>query len=375
MLQLLREWPPGFGGVERVAHCLAEELGGTVFTLRREPGLGVKGDATLSVTYRRCWLPGLLLGRLLLPMPSIALVRLLLNSDPLLVHLPCPTVLMLLWLARLCRPQRQIWVYWHAFLAPRSGLAGQLEGLYQHLALRLIRSFEVITTSPQLQQALQVEGVQVAQLHCLPCSLPRMVEIQCASLWSHRENHHLPSGCVISISRLESYKRIDWLIEAVAAAPAVRELHVIGDGPDRKSLIALAHQRLASHQRVVFHGRLSEAAKLKQLSLADVLVLASDRCNEAFGIVQLEAMACGVPAVAFDLPRSGMYWVSQLPSIPWSGQPDDLAAHLQHLLSSSAIQKETSRQARQRFVNQFALNIWRNKLNQIIHSGCSINAL
>ena len=365
MLQLLREWPPGFGGVERVAHGLAQELGGTVVCLRREQVRRPPGDGALPVTYSRQWLPALPLGRVLLPLPSLGLARLLLSPAPLLVHLPCPTVLLLLWLARLCGPRRSIWVYWHAFLAPRSGLAGRLEGVYQRLALRLVRSFAVITTSPRLQQALQAEGVAGAQLSCLPCALPAVVERNCTALWSRREQDHRLPGCVIAIGRLESYKRIDWLIEAVAAAPAVRELQVIGDGPDRSRLVALAQQRLAGHQRVVFHGRLDEAAKLQQLSRASVLVLPADRCNEAFGIVQLEAMACGVPAVAFDLPRSGMHWVSQLPVLPWSGRPGDLAALLQHLLSADDLQQQASREARQRYEQHFALSIWRQRLRQL----------
>jgi glycosyltransferase involved in cell wall biosynthesis len=101
------------------------------------------------------------------------------------------------------------------------------------------------------------------------------------------------------------------------------------------------------------------------LRSADLLVLPADRCNEAFGIVQLEAMACGVPAVAFDLPRSGMHWVSQLPALPWSGRPHDLAALLQRLMSSADLQHQASHQARQRYEQQFSLTIWRQRLHQL----------
>jgi hypothetical protein len=76
-------------------------------------------------------------------------------------------------------------------------------------------------------------------------------------------------------------------------------------------------------------------------------------------------MACGVPAVAFDLPRSGMHWVSQLPVLPWSGRPGDLAALLQHLLSADDLQQQASREARQRYEQHFALSIWRQRLRQL----------
>ena len=73
-----------------------------------------------------------------------------------------------------------------------------------------------------------------------------------------------------------------------------------------------------------FHGRLPELEKQAQIVASDVLVLPSDRSNEAFGIVQLEAMAAGRIALAFDQPRSGMGWVGQLSGLPWSQSPEGL---------------------------------------------------
>ena len=65
--QLLREWPPGYGGVERVAHGLAAEQGGTVFSLL--PPLAASDP--LPVSYARRRIRSVCLGRLLLPLPSM----------------------------------------------------------------------------------------------------------------------------------------------------------------------------------------------------------------------------------------------------------------------------------------------------------------
>jgi glycosyltransferase involved in cell wall biosynthesis len=361
-MQLVRERPPGFGGVERVAHGLAAELGGCVYFMRQPCA---KEPEPLGVSYRRHALPALTAGKVLLPLASFNLLRLLGSRQPLLVHLPCPTVLVLLVLARLIHPRRVLWVYWHAFLAPKSGLGGSMERLYQRLALRVVRSMEVITTSPALLAALESEGVE--RLHLLPCALPAETETACTRLWQQRvpQRQHATAS-VIAIARLDSYKRIDWLINAVAASPAVRNLQVIGDGPDRTRLEALARSSLRPDQQAVFHGRLGEAAKLQQLALATVLVLPADRCNEAFGIVQLEAMACGIPAIAFDLPRSGMHWVSALPALGWSGKPSELTAILQRLLVSKELQQQASTQARERYDAHFALKRWRRDLHALI---------
>ena len=99
----------------------------------------------------------------------------------------------------------------------------------------------------------------------------------------------------------------------------IGELHIIGTGPDRPALEELVARMFESPRRVVFHGRVSERKNIVCFPLCDLMVLPSNRCNEAFGIVQLEAMAAGLPSIAFDLPDSGMHWVSALPSLKWSG--------------------------------------------------------
>ena len=67
--QLLREWPPGYGGVERVAHELASVWGGAVysFDVQRQ---GADGHDPLPVAYPRRRLPSTkIFGRLHLPLP------------------------------------------------------------------------------------------------------------------------------------------------------------------------------------------------------------------------------------------------------------------------------------------------------------------
>ena len=371
MIQFLREWPPGFGGVERVAHSLASELGGTVYCLRPNP----YGQDPLEVSYKRFAIPALSIARVLVPLPCRRLWHLLASGEVLVAHLPCPTVLLFAVFARLVSPHRTIWVYWHAFLEPSVGFVGILLYLYQRVAIYSLRWFRVIATSPSLIRELYRSGVNSDQLYFLPCALLPEQEnayLSCRLFSTFDRSVHSCSPSklsrdrrVIVVGRLDSYKRVDWLIQAVAAAPAVRVLDVIGDGPLRSTWERLARSLFSNGQIVYFHGRVTERRKAELLRSADLLVLPADRCNEAFGIVQLEAMACGVPAVAFDLPRSGMHWVSQLPALPWSGRPHELAALLQRLLSSSDLQQQASREARERYEEYFALSIWRQRLQQL----------
>lgn len=90
------------------------------------------------------------------------------------------------------------------------------------------------------------------------------------------------------VSRLNSYKRIDLAVEAFNRLDL--PLKIIGDGPDRKRL-----QRLAG-PNVEFLGRLPDREVARYLAECRALIFPGE---EDFGIVPLEAMACGRPVIAY----------------------------------------------------------------------------
>jgi len=222
MLQLTREQPPGYGGVERVAHELADAIAaqGPSSPSRVYYLFGSSAPDPLPVHYRRIRLPAWSLGRLPLPLPSPALARLLLSPDSLIAHLPCPTVLGLALLCKLLRPRRRVCLVWHSFLEIKPAAVGVLTGLYQRAALALLRLFDqVITTSPVLQAELaRRSGLPLSSFAVLPCCVPASFEQQALAAPSPPPD---PAALrLITISRLTSYNRIDWLLEAIAQANA-----------------------------------------------------------------------------------------------------------------------------------------------------------
>lgn len=102
----------------------------------------------------------------------------------------------------------------------------------------------------------------------------------------------------ICVARLSPEKGHAGLIEATARllrnGLPVR-LTLVGDGPDGEMLEALARD-LGIAEQVTFAGRLDEAATLKAIAGADILVLPS--FMEGLPIVLMEAMALGVPVAA-----------------------------------------------------------------------------
>ncbi len=358
--QLLREWPPGYGGVERVAHELGNSWGGVIFSL------DVQGHARshhdpLPVAYPRKRLRSIsVFGRLHLPLPSRALILLLASSEPLHGHLPSPGVLLVLVVARLLNPRRRVTAHWHCFLDPDTSLIGRLYALYQHLALLVLpRLCGVITTSPILRAELLRCGCHPDRVTVLSCCLSAEQEVAALAMPDRSVCLGQPLQ-LLFIGRLDSYKRLDWLLQALSTLSSPWRLVVVGDGPRRLVFESLSRELFADQadRLVQFLGRLDERAKLAQLALAHVLVLPSDCSNEAFGIVQLEAMAAGIPALAFQRSRSGMGWVGQLPGLRWAQRPDALAEVLQRLAADPALPSRLGCQARQRYMALFARGVW-----------------
>jgi glycosyltransferase involved in cell wall biosynthesis len=111
-----------------------------------------------------------------------------------------------------------------------------------------------------------------------------------------------PTPLVAHIGRLEFYKRVDLLLEAVpllrAEVPDVR-VAIIGEGNALPSLQRLA-ARLGIEDVVDFLGFVDESAKVKMLQRAHVLANPSEK--EGWGLTVLEGAACGTPTVASNVP-------------------------------------------------------------------------
>jgi glycosyltransferase involved in cell wall biosynthesis len=102
----------------------------------------------------------------------------------------------------------------------------------------------------------------------------------------------------LCVARLSPEKRHALLLDAFAEALGeVRDmrLRLVGDGPTRASLEAKA-RALGIAAEVDFAGAVSARRVRAEMEAADAFVLASD--SETFGVVVIEALACGLPVVS-----------------------------------------------------------------------------
>jgi glycosyltransferase involved in cell wall biosynthesis len=101
---------------------------------------------------------------------------------------------------------------------------------------------------------------------------------------------------IVAVGRLVRRKDYPTLIQAVKLLDREdTSLLILGDGPERDNLRALANQ-LGIGDRVELRGFVSEEEKYQILCASDVFALAS--LHEGFGVVYLEAMYCGLPVIA-----------------------------------------------------------------------------
>lgn len=112
------------------------------------------------------------------------------------------------------------------------------------------------------------------------------------------------ANLVLAVGRLVYYKGFEHLVRAMSRINGT--LLLIGDGPLRETLIRLA-AALGIPERVAFLGDVDDVRPYYHA--ADIFVLSSVARSEAFGIVQLEAMACGKPVINTRL-NSGVNFAS-----------------------------------------------------------------
>lgn len=103
---------------------------------------------------------------------------------------------------------------------------------------------------------------------------------------------------VIHVSNFRPVKRVQDVIQAFAgiAEHLPAKLLLVGDGPEMKTVCNLAGE-LGIRDKILLLGKQERVEEL--YSLSDLMLLLSEK--ESFGLVALEAMACGVPCIGTNV--------------------------------------------------------------------------
>ncbi|MEP7273463.1 MAG: glycosyltransferase [Acidobacteriota bacterium] len=280
------------------------------------------------------------------------------DADIVHVHLPNPMATMA-YLAS--RHRGKLVITYHSDVVRQKVMARAFRPILYRL---LSRASAIIATSPNYIATSSVLRAFRDRCQVIPYGIPleQFALSDKTKVESIRQKHG--ERLVLSVGRLVYYKGFEYLIRAMAKVNG--RLLIIGDGPLRRSLEHLARE-LGVADRVVFLGELPNEATIPYYHAAELFALASIARSEAFGIVQLEAMACGKPVINTRLD-SGVPFVSLDGVTGLTVQPRDaeaLANAINTLLDDSELRSQYGAAARQRVRAEFSLDGMTGRMLQL----------
>ena len=161
-----------------------------------------------------------------------------------------------------------------------------------------------------------------------------------------RQEH--PGPLWLSVGRLIYYKALNVALEAMTHTPGT--LLVVGTGPMESAWKQRA-TGLGLGDRVRWLGRATDDELVGAYLAATALWFPSNARSEGFGLVQVEAMACGCPVINTAIPASGVSWVSRHEqeglTVPMN-DPAALATAARRLTEEAGLRERLSAAARRR---------------------------
>lgn len=346
VLHVYKDYPPVVGGIENHLRLLAERqaargLDVTVLVTARPGAQGVAVENGVRV------IRAARLGEALSTPFSLELAGWLRRLAPDVTHLQFPyppgELAHLAW----GRARATVVTYQSDIVRQRlTGLA------YRPLLRRVLqRADRIIATSPGYLASSAVLAGLRERCAVVPLAIDSAAFRPDPGAGRELRRRH-PGPLVLFVGRLRYYKGLEHLVGAMAEVPAT--LLVAGDGRLRADLERRA-ARSAAAGRVRFLGHVPQEELLAHYAAADVAVLPSSHRSEAFGLVLLEAMACGRPVVSTEL-STGTSWVNRHGDTGLVVPPRDpraLAAALRLLLDDERLRARMGERARRRVTEEF----------------------
>ncbi len=255
------------------------------------------------------------------------------HADLIVIHEPNPMALVAYFIAR---PAATLVVWFHSEVVRPSWKYRLFYQPFVRFAFQ--RASRIVVASPTL--AASAPQLREWQSKCvvIPYGIDSADDVPSGFVTERALEIQKRYGqpLVLFVGRMVPYKGVDVLIDAMqgVAGTAV----IVGEGPQRA---ALEHQSrtLGIADRVKFAGEVGDGELAALYEACDVFVLPSVTRQEAFGVVQLEAMASGKPVISTDL-GTGVGWVNQHGKTGLIVPPRDAAGlrgALQRLLGDAAL--------------------------------------
>ncbi|WP_288293094.1 glycosyltransferase [uncultured Porphyromonas sp.] len=284
------------------------------------------------------------------------------HYDLIHIHHPDP---MAGWVLKHSGYQGKVVLHWHSDVLVRPWLYKMYQPIEDWL---LQRADKVVGTTP----IYVAESPQVARglrdrskLTYLPIGIPD--KHPNAALVQKIQAKYKGKRLLLTIGRLVPYKGIEYLIDMASHLSDDYVVLIAGRGPLEQKL----QQQIEAEgltNKVKLLGFITDEEKVAYLEACHLFVLSSITKNEAFAIVQVEAMSHRKPVVSTQIPESGVAWVNKDHD---SGRTvpvrdgEALARAVEEICSSEAGYQAYADRARARFESLFTIDAMTDRCVEI----------
>jgi len=349
VLQLGKFYPPAKGGMETILALIcertAQHVRNRVLVANSRPSTVEERHGSIEVIR----VAALTRIGAVAVCPSLPFELARETADIIVLHEPNPMALVAYFLAR---PAGRLIVWYHSDVIRPSW---RYRLFYQpFLRFALSRAERIVVSSPLLGESAPALRDFQAKCTVIPFGVEKAATDRPDQERVAEIRRDVSQPIVLFVGRLVPYKGVDVLLDAMAGLNAVAL--IVGEGPQRASLEAQAH-RLGVASRVRFVGSVTDQELASLYRACDVFVLPSVTRQEAFGVVQLEAMAAGKPVVSTDL-GTGVGWVNRHGETGYVVPPRDAGAlreAIQRLLTDPDLRRSMGEAAVRRVRSAFTV--------------------
>ncbi|MDJ0652111.1 MAG: glycosyltransferase family 4 protein [Simkaniaceae bacterium] len=291
---LIHDWLTTIGGAEKVLKSLAETLPSDLFTLVKDPKRLI-GTPFESMNIKTSFIQKLPRAekkyRFYLPLFPLAIEQFDLSAYDLVIsssHATAKGVLTHAEQIHICychTPMRYAWDLYQQYLR-ESNLKSGLKGILAKFFLHYLRMWDAHSSA-------RVDAY-VANSHYVARRIKKLYQRKASVIYppvnlDYFDLEENKEDFYLTVSRMVPYKKIDLIVEAFSQMPD-KKLVVIGDGPEREKIKGKAKKNIE------ILGFQDDQILRNYLQKAKGFIFAA---LEDFGILPVEAQACGTPVIAF----------------------------------------------------------------------------
>jgi len=306
ILHIPNYYPPHIGGIEDVCHSIVAalpEYEHQVICFHNQKQTVKEIYEGIQVT--RCGVWEKLFSQSVSFSFYKELKRVIKTFDPDIVHFHTPNPLSSVYLLLLLPKKVKLIVHWHSDIIEQDFLY-----LFYHpIESRLLkRADKIVATSPTYISGSKPLQTWQEKVVVIPNTINESkLQKKDGDENAIAEIKQLYGGkkIIFTFGRHVPYKGLKYLIETAPFISGDAVIIIAGKGPLSDSL----QESAKFFPNIHFIGRLEENTLRQYMYAADIFAFPSITRNEAFGIALAEAMYCGLPAITFTIPNSGVNWV------------------------------------------------------------------